>query len=44
MHKEISGNIFKKHGSRKKNRHIVEINKKRVASFTQKNVQQEMPF
>ena len=44
MHKEISGNIFKKHGSRKKNRHIVEINKKRVASLTQKNVQQEMPF
>lgn len=36
MHREISGDIFKKHGSRKKNHRLVKINKK--------NMQQEMLF
>jgi len=44
MHKEISRDILKKHGSRKKNHRIIKINKKKEASLNEQNIQQEMLF
>ena len=42
IHKELSGGIFKKHGSRKKNRRVVK--KKKIDSLVDRNSQKEMSF
>jgi deoxyribodipyrimidine photo-lyase len=44
MHKEISRDILKKHGSRKKNHRVVKMNKQKEASLNEQNIQQEMLF
>jgi hypothetical protein len=44
MHKEVSKDILKKHGSRKNKYHITKIKKNKGNLSIQKNLQQEMPF